>query len=598
MTLSTSAIRLLLVALPLAAVGIILVLWFPSVAIANNIGDQWANVGLFFNYPQALHSFPDIRYVSRVPVVLSGYILTSVLGTGLLTASYILFFGYYLATLLFFYFASSRLMSKTVAFFSTIFLATNALIIGNFSTTLADVPATVYTVASLYFVALAITAKKQALANSAMLASGLAFGLAINCHLVILASAGANYLIYIVYELQRTADPLRKRISRVAIGAVLALLGAALATAMLGAIIVLAFHGSFWQILNDFLYVPRVLSTTIEYFMPDWPLHVVASGMLLGICLVALLNIAVVLRRRNTIDDDVPRRLVAVSVAGLALSVILVAYEELNGGIFLQFSSYYFCFVPYFALVVFSPFLTAARRSIGLMWSAPAFYVCSVIVVLLREQLTPWLYHAPAQAEAAVACALLLAILYASFVVLTRSVMNAREAASYCLAVLAMAFIMRPDEQVGSNIWIYPYQHTALQRGLYIRIGEGLRFLNSLNLEPYPKFWVDLRDPKFLVDIGASDEPAILSRAYLQYRYQPFPNIDRTLWNRLSFCRFDSGDNVVIVSEAPAVEEEAAHAFRTLHLTAEEIATHLVAYNGVRYRILVERVSQRVDERR
>src|SRR5579883_2044687 len=97
--------RLLFVAIPLAFLGIIMALWFPSLAVSNNVEDLWANLGMFYNYPQALHWLPAVRWVSREPVVLPGYILTSTFGLGILKVSYALFFGYYLTTLLFFYFA-------------------------------------------------------------------------------------------------------------------------------------------------------------------------------------------------------------------------------------------------------------------------------------------------------------------------------------------------------------------------------------------------------------------------------------------------------------------------------------------------------------
>ncbi len=604
-SLSNAVVRLLYVALPLIGIGVVVVLWFPSVAVVNNVEDLWANLGMFFTYPQALHWLPAVRWVSREPVVLPGYILTSTLGLGVLTVSFVLFFGYYLTTLLFFYFALRRLMSKTVAVFSTIFLATNALIIGNFSTTLAEVPATVYTVASLYFVALAITSKKQLHANLAMLASGVAFGFAVNCHLVVLMSAGANYLVYIVYELLRPTGPILKKISRIAIGGILALLGAVTATAILGTIIVVAFHGSFWQILNDFVYVPIVYGNTREHFIMDWPWYGAIAGIALGTCLIAVLNIAVAVRRLGSIEDDTSRRIIAVSVAVLALFAILIAYEYGSGGIFLQFSSYYFCFVPYFALVIFSLLLISVRPFTGLMPYAAGFYLCSIVVVLLRENSAPWLYRHPEQAEAALACALLLALLYGLFAIFSHGGMNARKISLYCLAVLAMAFIVRPDEEVASPIWIYSYREASLQRGLYVRVGDGLRFLQHLNLDPYPKFWVDLRDPKFVVDIGSSQEPSIVPNGYLQFRYQPFPRFDTKVSDAwlaidpqvryravpLDFVRFVPGDNVVIISSALDAKKEAVQAFRALHLSAVETATHLVAYDGVAYQILVEHVS-------
>ncbi len=48
------------------------------------------------------------------------------------------------------------------------------------------------------------------------------------------------------------------------------------------------------------------------------------------------------------------KRLVAISVGTLALICALLAYNEL-GGDFIQYDYYYVAFVPYLALVLFSP---------------------------------------------------------------------------------------------------------------------------------------------------------------------------------------------------------------------------------------------------
>ncbi len=286
----------------IAITGVLLVLWFPSIPVANsNIDLQlWYDFGMFYNYPKELHWLLGYRQVSRLPAILPGLVLTNIFNS--VTVAYVLFFGYYLTTLGFFYHAVRRLITARVALFATAFLATSAFIVGNFSTTLSEVPGISFNAVSLYLVAYGIATTRRERAYLALFASGLFAGLAIHCHLVFIPYVCANYLIYVVLELSSTRE-LKRRLLQVLIGSSLALTGILLITAVLGAIIVVAFHGSFLQLFNDFVYIPAAEKSLDRSATIGWLLNGAELGLLVVACLNSLINIVLV-RRHSTIDPE------------------------------------------------------------------------------------------------------------------------------------------------------------------------------------------------------------------------------------------------------------------------------------------------------
>ena len=331
-----SASDFMIVMIMLGIFAVVFVLWFPSVAIADNQIDLWYNFGLFFNYPEAIRWFSDSRQVSRVPVVLPGYVLTHL--WGIIAASYIMFFGYYITTAGFFYCAVRRFITRKVAFFSVVFLATSTFLIGAYSTTLANGPAVVYDAMCLYFIAVAMTSTNRTKARLALLASGFSAGLAVHCHLVIVPYLAANLVIYGTWQLFLAPGKTLKRVTDFTLGSLLVLLGILVVTAILGAIIALVFHGSFSQILNDFAYVPAAERNLAQFHNADWYESGAEAGMLLTACLIATLNIFAMRVGAGPTHRELANRILAISVGVIfALSAALLIDNQ-RGGVFQQYS--------------------------------------------------------------------------------------------------------------------------------------------------------------------------------------------------------------------------------------------------------------------
>ncbi len=116
------------------------------------------------------------------------------------------------------------------------------------------------------------------------------------------------------------------------------------------------------------------------------------------------------------------------------------------GGPFVAYSSYFVCFFPYLGLVLFQPLVLEEFAGTGLLRYFLTFYIFSVAVVSVREYWIPWLYKKPTQAIVSVACAVVLAILYALQSV--DSPRFARKLASpiYLAVILVMALVARPKK--------------------------------------------------------------------------------------------------------------------------------------------------------
>ncbi len=568
-------------------IAVVLVLWFPSVAIADNQIDLWYNFGLFFNYPEAIHWFTDSRQISRVPVVIPGYVLTHLFG--ILASSYILFFGYYFATLGFFYGAIRRLISREVAAFATIFLATNSYLIGAYSTTLANTPSVVYDVAALYFIAFAVTSANQTKGRLALLASGLMAGLAIHCHLVIVPYLAANLVIYSVWQLFFVPGAIVKRSTDLAIGVLLTFLGILVATVILGAIIALFFHASFLQILNDFAYVPAAAQGLAKYHTDDWYKSGAEAGMLLTAFFIAILNLVGIKLGAGPTNPELANRLLAVSAGILALCAALLAYNTL-GGVFLQYSSYFTCFIPYLALVAFSPLAMKTGLERGPLAALLAFFcVASVAIVMIREGVAPGLYDFNFQARAALVCGLCITVLFVLLLVHSKQLGRMRPPLlAYIVAIVALSLISRPEEKVGAYIWIDSRETAMAQRSEYVRLERGLKFLTAQHFADYPKFWVDM---------GRIPETGIYPRTFMIYRYQPyFPSVNDDFCYAVALCRYEVGDNVVVISDPRDLAPRARAAFSGRGLRVKESASEIISYEGLSYELLVEHVIGRTDK--
>ncbi len=500
-----------------------------------------------------------------------------------------MFFGYYITTAGFFYCAVRRFITRKVAFFSVVFLATSTFLIGAYSTTLANGPAVVYDAMCLYFIAVAMTSTNRTKARLALLASGFSAGLAVHCHLVIVPYLAANLVIYGTWQLFLAPGKTLKRVTDFALGSLLVLLGILVVTAILGAIIALVFHGSFSQILNDFAYVPAAERNLAQFHNADWYESGAEAGMLLTACLIATLNIFAMRVGAGPTDRELANRILAISVGVLALSAALLIDNQ-RGGVFLQYSSYFTCFVPYLAMLIFSLLAVTPifeRRHIVAL--AAAFCVASLLIAMIRENAAPWLYDPNAQARAAIICGVCTAGLF--LLVIARKFGTRHTTFAlltiYMFSVLALSLISRPEEKVGSWIWIHSREVEATQRGEYVRLERGLTFLTAQNFEKYPKFWVDM---------SRIPETGIYPRAFMTYRYQPyFPGIDNVFCYDVRLCQFNLGDNIVVISDSRDLSARAQNAFTARGLRVKESANTLVSYEGLSYELLVEHVIGKAD---
>ncbi len=315
--------------------------------------------------------------------MLPGFLLTNIFN-GVVVAFIFCFFGYYLTTLGFFYHAMRRLITAQVALFAPTFLATSTFIIGNFSTTLSEVPGISFDAVSLYFVAYEITRPTRTRAFWPLFVSGIFAGLAIHCHLVFVPYVCANYAIFVCWKLL-SARALRQRWTEVLLGALSALTGIVFITIVLGLILVVAFRGHFVQIFNDFAYIAAAENSLDRSATIGWLWKGAEVGMTVTACLISLITI--VGNRGHAVQEpELRNRLVAVSVSVLTLSTVLLAYSAF-GGPFVAYSSYFVCFLPYLGLVLFPPLIISAFSGDRLVRYVAIFYAASLALALVREYL-------------------------------------------------------------------------------------------------------------------------------------------------------------------------------------------------------------------
>lgn len=559
----------------LCAFAIFLVVRFRSIPFANDGNcDPWYIFGLFYRFPDFLQWLHHARQISRLPEILPGYFAT-LLFPGVIP-DYLLFFSYFIAASLIFYRAVRLLIGRNVALFSTIFFAAHPLIIANFSLNL-DGPAIVYDVLSLYLIAAAVETTVRSRANLLMFGSGVALGIAANAHLGIAAFAFTNYIIYAVLEVLRPR-PLVRTVTSLAAMILLTSLGVIVTTLAFGLVIV-AFHGTFVEIFNQILAIPTVEHNGATLFWSaDWYTKGPIAGMIVAGGSIAILNIiAYVSAGSDARDTVLMRRILAISIGVLALIAALLGYNEV-GGDFVQFDYYYVAFVPYLTLVLFLPIAFADRAGNGngkLYLGATIFALGAALAVSIDAAMIPWIYIGDDQAVGSLVLAVTAACI---FIMLLRAkrAKNNWVLPAYLITTLCMIVLSHPV-QLGVQIWLDSRADGAARMDSYIRIREGLSFLEHQKLSTQPDFWID--------EASTPGEAIAYPRSYLYCGYPRFPKADPD-------HPFLHGDDVVVVSGSADIRSRAKAAFGALHLRVSELSEQTIRFNKVAYDILIDHITK------
>ena len=572
----------------LLSIGPALIALHPSIPFLNDgICDAWYVFGLFYHLPDALQwplkDAVTIPYqTARLSNLVPGYLLTRAFNG--IAADYAMFLIYYSTSVFFFYRSIRILMGDKVALFAAIFFAVHPLIIANFSVTFAS-GAVLYSIISFYFVARAMDAEDPIRKTSLIFVSGIAIGAAFHVHLGIVIYAVANYLMYLFYVLLYSRETMGARIWHIARAALAALAGAVGFTVALGGVAIL-FGGSFSLVFEQFWFISYEFWSEArkEWSVPDWYWHGATVGIFVTALLLSAINIYSFSSKceRTALSENARRRVLALSWAILAQTVLCLVYAALDGGM-VQRDFYYVFFVPYLAAVIFSPLLVVgAGKSRATIGGAIVFLICGLGASGLNEHLTGALHRTPIEAIASVTAAIFAGLIYGYFVLSARTG-TARKALYVGLALL-MLIIVRPEE-TGVGIWNSPRDlHLARE---YQRIREGLALLNTVHFERRPQFWID-------TESGPSELFAY-PQSYFYCAFQKsFPAIDQESWNWKNEYeapqQFTLGHDVVVISRRPNLRSTAEAAFAALGLAVERVEDFTLHLGRTSYELLIEHV--------
>ena len=556
------------------AVGPAVMALLPAIPFANNVHcDPWYIFGAYYNYPDFLRWFPAARQVARVPEIIPGYFFTRVLN-GVL-ADYALFLFYYVVSLFFLHQTARLIMSRVPSLLATISFATQPLILGNYSATL-DAPAVTYNIICLYLVIAAARSEEATRRRMLICGSGLALGAAVHAYLGMITFAFANYVAYAAYALLYRRDSFNRRIGEIASGALLTLFGVIVATVVTG-LVLMAFGGSFTQVMNQIWAIPQVSKNAAAFFWKDqWYLEGSVVGLLLlagGVSVLNLMNAQFASRHEHRESGLI----LALSIATLSLIIVQLLYNSI-GGVFIQYDYYYFFMIPYITLIIFSPF-TYVRLPLlfGRPVGAMLFLLGSLATILPRFSDLPKLYSTPTRALVSMGLAICAVCLYAAPSIFPR---HARSSTLGYLSVLLLFSVVVRPTQVGQNIWTEQANPLRAQEA-YARIRQGLEFLHTVNFARPPKFWVDMEyNPGELL---------AYPRSYFYCGFPQFP--DALPPAGIGLEPFRADDDVVVVSRLADLSNTAKAAFANDGIKVTEIATAPIVGDNVGYGIVVEHVT-------
>jgi len=561
----------------------------PGIPFANDGHcDPWYIFGLFYNQPQATSWFYPDRQVGRLAEVIPGYVATHIFPG--VYADYALFFSYFLASAVL-VFATARIYFGAYgAFVSTAFFAANPVVIASLSVTL-DNPACLYCTLSLYCISRSFDLDEDSKWLLTFLAAGIAAALALNAHLVSAVYLGANYSIFMAYEIV-SGRQTRRIAARIVKGVVTSCVGVVVGSIALGLTNVVIFGGAFVQIFNQIQYVPRVSHNSAEfYWKPDWYSEGSIAGILIIATGISVLTLAF-LRSRMLPQSpgELHRRASALAIGVLLLTGVLVLYNSF-GGVFLQYDYYYETYILYVALLVAAPIgLLGEPRHFRAPLAAIFFVAALLFAALAKSDIIPWLYRPDTVHYVAAAVAILILSAYAAWL----RAAHWRFVPTVYLALLVVATLIIRPNYFGAQIW--SAGDNPIGRQAYARLRTGLQFLAEMKFQSHPKFWVDTQ--------SGPAELLAYPRSYIECTFNHFPEIDPKWWNsepeprwfgpkplRPGERRFVPGDDVVVISSQPDIRSFATLAFSSLGLSVRQENETTINGGGQRYEMLVERVT-------
>jgi len=538
--------------------------------------DPWYIFGQSYWLTKPGHWFPYLRQIARLPATAPAYILTSLFHS--IFADYVYFYASYTLALLFFYLSAAILLSRWLALGALIAFAFHPLIVGNYSTTL-NAWALTYDLLSLYFALRASGATRLRSVTAFTFLSGAALGVAMNAWLGIAAFAFANYICVAVSLLTRRETSRGERIVRLALATLALIAGVVLASLAQAVVDVIAFHGWFWQILNQYNWVPAVSWSSAHIFWRrDWFEAEGQVGMLVAAATMSGISIVLSIRRWSAREAGGQQKLIAAfSIGTLATICLLLIYNQI-GGVFLHYDYYYYFFIPYVLLAVFAAPLSLGAQSGLLITSVLA--VAAAISVLVPNDAIEWIYKIPHQALTSVGAALLAVV---SCVVWSFAQGRAKAlfGCVFALSIAGMMLAQRPPDY-GADVWSGDPNHSM--KAEYVRTRMGMEFLRSLPFKQPPSFWVDSEQ--------TLQEAWVYAPSYMACGYNHFPTIDPQLWSHPG-RDFVPGDDVVVVSGRKNVATLAPTAFASLGLSVRELAEKDISYAGFRYMLVAFQVTGR-----
>lgn len=527
--------------------------------------DPWHYFGYFYVDNQ-ISMLGDSRTYSRLPSVIVGFVTTRIFHS--ISADYANFLILFAGACTALYCGALQLFRQTSAVLATIFFATNAVVIGNFSVTYTG-PSLTWSAIAIAFAIAASTAASTRRRNILIVAAGFFWGTSVIGHLY---SLTYNCIVPL-YALRYVSREWRYYALETLRCSVLVVAGGLLATLAFGLLSQFALHDGFLFFLHQFKEVFHVL--VAEFQRPNWFLHGGKGALLLiGTAMVGIQAAWCASQRR--LSPEVSRTLTAVVPLGVLL--ILQFGYAVHGGITLEYDYYYVWMMVPFALVLAS-LLDVVTLGRGAAITITVVYAAAALAgTLVRYQVVGSSNSAyPSLAVAA-------------FILVVLVVLRWKPYRLPMIALLALSAALAPairPERMGVQVW----QYQADGAPTYTRLREGMEFLSSFPFPTHPKFWIS--------DYRALGETVAYPRGY------DYCLIDTALPNFLpatsdaynSFAeQFNAGDYLVMAAPDEKAVAAAKVSLQQKGLAFEELRRKVIDKQSVSYLLLIGRLQQSVAQ--
>jgi hypothetical protein len=322
--------------------------------------DAWVYTGFFLDLPSYLHQFGSTYYATRLPWILPGFLLHSLLTP--VAANNILHLLFYYALLIFTYMVVARVNGRFAGFFASILMAWCPGIRMAFMWDYVDVAGVVFITATLFYVECAVCRKKPALW---LILSGISCACAVYTNLFLTPLFAIFSLHYLLRNRTVNRHPW-------GLSVFWALFGILLMTLMLGGINKVL-GGSFLFFMPSVKFA-LVFSSHMSPWKPknyEW----VLNAYWLLIPLIALVgSLFVFFREWRNIRAMKVDFSVAVHLDLLLLSVVFFYFEPRNGILALF---YYVAYILPFAVIAL-----AVQVYNSELWSARSKQILTALMVL------------------------------------------------------------------------------------------------------------------------------------------------------------------------------------------------------------------------